>query len=228
MTCVLALETATAACSAAIWLDGAVFEEYRIVPRRHNDEILGMVDRVTAAAGVTQRQLDGVAVGVGPGSFTGLRIGVGVAQGIAFAMDIPTMAISTLRAMAARAYREYQLRHVLAVLGARRDEVYWAAYEDTVALTPERASRSVDVVLPAPGEWSACGPGCELGAFSQSVRERLVSVKADLFPTAWDVATLGASALADGETRAPHEIEPVYLSGRAGWKMLSRQPRSDG
>ncbi len=142
MTCVLALETATAACSAAIWLDGAVFEEYRIVPRRHNDEILGMVDRVTTAAGVTQRQLDGVAVGVGPGSFTGLRIGVGVAQGIAFAMDIPTMAISTLRAMAARAYREYQLRHVLAVLGARRDEVYWAAYEDTVALTPERASRS--------------------------------------------------------------------------------------
>ena len=142
-------------------------------------------------------------------------------------MDIPTVSVSTLRAMAARAQREHEFNCVLAVLDARRDEVYWAAFVDGIALTPERANPAAEVVLPSPGEWWICGPECDPGAFSQAVREGIAGVKAGLFPAAWDVAMLGAIAFENGETQPPHEIEPVYLSGRSGWKKLSSPPGHD-
>lgn len=228
MTCLLALETATDACSAAIWVDGSVAHEYRIIRRRHNGEILGMVDRVMAAAGVTRGQLDAVAVGLGPGSFTGLRIAVGVAQGIAYAVDVPAVPVSTLQAIAARAAREREIGRVLAVLDARRGEVYWAAYEDCQPLTRERASGAAQVVLPDAGEWCLCGPGAQdVEAFAQSVRARLTTVEPQLFPAAWDVAVLGAARLAKGEGVAADALEPLYLTSRGGWKTTDQQRDSN-
>jgi tRNA threonylcarbamoyladenosine biosynthesis protein TsaB len=227
MNCVLALETATTACSAAIWRNGEVHQEYSVVPRRHNAEILGMVDRVTAAAGIGRADLEGIAVGIGPGSFTGLRIAAGVAQGIAYGLNLPAVPVSTLRAVAARAGRELGVRRVLAVLDARRNEVYWAAYEDAVAVTGEHASSISDITLPGPGGWTACGSGLgDLNGLPEPLRTRLDSVEPTIVPAAWDVAVLGAAALARGEGRPPHQLEPVYLSAGGGWKTAHRD--SDG
>ena len=92
----LALETATEACSAAIWVEGAVLERYELAPRRHAALILPMVEAVLAEAGLAMSRLDAIAVGCGPGAFTGVRIAIGIAQGLAFAVDAPVAPISTL------------------------------------------------------------------------------------------------------------------------------------
>ena len=96
----LALDTATEACSAAVWADGAVLERYEWAPRRHATLILPMIESVLAEAGLSVTQLDAIAVGRGPGAFTGVRIAVGIAQGIAFAADLPVAPVSTLAALA--------------------------------------------------------------------------------------------------------------------------------
>ena len=92
----LALDTATEACSAALWDDGAVLERYQLAPRRHAALILPMLDAVLAEAGLTVAQLDAIAVGCGPGAFTGVRIAISIAQGVAFAADLPVAPMSTL------------------------------------------------------------------------------------------------------------------------------------
>lgn len=102
----LALDTATEACSAAVWVDGAVLERYELAPRRHATLILPMIAAVLAEAGLSATQLDAIAFGCGPGAFTGVRIAVGVAQGIAFAADLPVAPISTLASLAIGAARE--------------------------------------------------------------------------------------------------------------------------
>ena len=94
----LALETSTEACSAAVLVDTEVIERYRLAPRGHAGLILPMLEAVLAEAGLSVRQLDALAVGRGPGAFTGVRIAVAVAQGIAFAAELPVALISTLAA----------------------------------------------------------------------------------------------------------------------------------
>lgn len=204
-------------------------DEYRIIPRRHNAEILGMVDRVIATAGVTRRQLHAVAVGIGPGSFTGLRIAVGVAQGIAYAADIPAIAVSTLQAVAARAARERDAHRVLATLDARRDEIYWGVFENGASLGDECAGPAARVVLPDGGEWCLCGPGAKhAGALTPAVRKRLAAIEPQLFPAAWDIAALGAQRLARGESIAAQALEPVYLGSREEWKTAEEQSNPRG
>ena len=102
----LALDTATEACSAAVWVDGAVLERYERAPRRHAALILPMIEAVLAEANLTPLQLDAIAFGRGPGAFTGVRIAIGIAQGIAFAADLPVVPISTLAALALGAAQE--------------------------------------------------------------------------------------------------------------------------
>ncbi|MCP4407178.1 MAG: tRNA (adenosine(37)-N6)-threonylcarbamoyltransferase complex dimerization subunit type 1 TsaB, partial [Gammaproteobacteria bacterium] len=95
----LAIETATEACSASLLIDGAIINRYKLAPRRHTQLILPMCEALTAEAGVVLSQLDAVAFGCGPGSFTGVRIAAGVVQGIAFAWALPVMPVSTLAAL---------------------------------------------------------------------------------------------------------------------------------
>ena len=108
----LALDTATEACSAAVWVDGAVLERYELAPRRHAALILPMIEAVLAEAGLSPPQLDAIAFGRGPGAFTGVRIAVGIVQGIAFAADLPVIPISTLAALALGAEQELSLIHI--------------------------------------------------------------------------------------------------------------------
>ncbi len=146
----LALETATEACSAAVWVDGAVLERYEIAPRRHAVLILPMVEAVLAEAGLTMNQLDAIAVGRGPGAFTGVRIAIGIAQGLAFAGDLPVVPVSTLAALALGAAREMGQTRIATALDARMGEIYWGTWavsDDGVALLGEER-----VCAPASGD----------------------------------------------------------------------------
>lgn len=102
---ILALDTATERCSVALLVGNTVYSRSEIAPRDHTKKVLPMVDEVLKEAGVTLQELDALAFGRGPGSFTGVRIGIGIAQGLAFGADLPMIGISTLAAMAQAAYR---------------------------------------------------------------------------------------------------------------------------
>ena len=118
----LAIETATEACSVAVHVDGTVIERFEIAPRRHAELTLPWAGQLLAEAGISRRQLDAVAISRGPGAFTGVRLAIAIAQGIALAIDRPLLAVSTLQALALRAPVGQQ--QVLAAIDARMGEVY--------------------------------------------------------------------------------------------------------
>src|SRR5215475_1096438 len=124
----LAIETATEACSAALLVGGDVIERSEIAPRRHAELILPMIESLLAEAGLSRRQIDGIAVGRGPGAFTGVRLAISVAQGIALGLDVPVVPVSSLAALAQDVPRELPAP-ILAVIDARMGAVYAGAFE---------------------------------------------------------------------------------------------------
>jgi len=190
----LAIETATDACSAALSIDGELRERFEIAPRAHTERILPMIDELMAEAGMTISQVDAMAFGCGPGAFTGVRIAVGVTQGIAFAADLPVVPVSTLAALAQGAGGD----RVLAALDARMDEVYWGAYQRNVAglmegVGEECVSPPDDVPCPPGNDWQGAGAGWMVYETRLSARcaEQLTSWDGTGFPHARDVALLG-------------------------------------
>ena len=126
---ILAIDTSTEACSAALLLGDEVRERFEIAPRRHSELILRMIDELFRESGLTLTSLAGLAFGRGPGSFTGVRIAAGVIQGLALGADLGVAPISTLAALAQGAHRQTGSRQVLSVIDARMGEVYWGIYE---------------------------------------------------------------------------------------------------
>ncbi len=209
---VLAFDTATAACSAAVWIDGAVYEDAIAAPNRHAEVLLPMVERVLAEAGINRAQLDVVAFGRGPGTFTGLRIGAGVAQGIAFGCDIPTVPVSSLQALAQR----YADRCVLAAIDARMEQVYWAGFRpgppQVMRTGPERLSAPDAIVVSSAGEWFGVGSGWDrYGAVMQAAIDTQVRHLAGCAPRAREVAELGAWRYREGHAVPAELAQPHYV-----------------
>ncbi|MGM0552925.1 MAG: tRNA (adenosine(37)-N6)-threonylcarbamoyltransferase complex dimerization subunit type 1 TsaB [Pseudomonadota bacterium] len=214
----IALETATERCSAALWLDGEMLATGEVAPRRHGELILGQVEALLAQAGVARSSLDGVAVGRGPGAFTGVRLGLGVAQGLAFALGRPVLPVSTLLALAQQALRDPApgLDAVLAALDARMGEIYWGLYpvdggrvEDAAEWVSPPAAVIADWRAPERyglgsgfAAWPELGPQLELAA---------EQVNARALPDAREVALLAVDAWERGEAVAPEDAQPVYL-----------------
>ena len=212
----LALDTATEACSAALLRDGAVSERFEVIGRGHAEHLLPMVDALLVEASLAVGDLDAIAFGRGPGGFTGLRIAAGVAQGLAAGARLPVVPISNLAAVAAAAVRETDARHILACLDARMGEVYWAAYDwDTDAFladTQERLSGPESVLPPGSGSWRGVGSG--FAAYPEITRRlgaRLAGVDGGLLPHAADIARLAALEFAAGRGMPAARALPVYL-----------------
>lgn len=227
----LAFDTATEACSVAVWDDGHVVERVEIAPRRHAELALPWAEALLAEAGVTRSQLDAIAVSRGPGAFTGVRLGIAVAQGIALALDRPVVALSTLAVLAMRASGPPGTR-VLAAIDARMGEVYAAAYaleaDGPRALDAERVLAPQAVVLPdTDGGWRGVGTGfaAEGGTLPAQLGERLVRVDATALPHAGDLARLAAAAFARGEAVAPERVEPAYLRDNVALTLAEQQAR---
>ena len=121
---VLALETSTEYCSVALWQDGVVIEHIELVGQKHSERLMEMLDAVLKEAGFGIKDMNGIAFGMGPGSFTGVRIACGVTQGLAFGANLPVVGVCTLEALAVATGKS----RVIAALDARMGEIYHAAY----------------------------------------------------------------------------------------------------
>jgi len=181
-----------------------------------------MAEDCLAEAGIGLEALDAVAFGRGPGSFTGLRIATGVAQGIAFGADLPVVPVSNLAAAAAAAFRLHGWRRVLVALDARMDEIYAAAFElgasglpapvgDEALLAPAALAR------PGDGDWR--GVGSAFAAWPElAARLGLAEADAGVAPLARDLLGLAADALGRGAAVAAEDALPVYLRERVAWR----------
>ena len=221
---ILALETSTELCSAALWLDGKVDAREVVAGQRNSELLLPMVDALLAANQLIARDLDGVAFGSGPGAFTGVRIACGVAQGIAFGIDVPVAGIGTLLALAAAS----GAGRVVCCLDARIGEVYHAVYEKrgddfTEVQAPGLYKPAEVPALPA-GQWSGCGSGFavyrgELDARYAGSLERIIG---NLAPHAREIAALAAKQFARGDVVDAAEAVPLYVRNKVAMKVNER------
>jgi tRNA threonylcarbamoyladenosine biosynthesis protein TsaB len=232
----LAFELSTEACSVALWVDGDVRERHEIAPRRHAELALPWAEALLAEAGIAKSKLDAIAVGRGPGAFTGVRLGVAMAQGIALALDRPAVPVSTLAALAMRslALGAGEGDAVLAAIDARMNEVYVAAYRLTRehdALRPmptvvEQVLAPDAVPLPDDGgAWFGVGTG--FGALGGALASRLPphwrALDAEALPHAADIVRLAHAALLRGEAVAPEMLEPAYLRNQVALTLVEQQ-----
>lgn len=224
---ILVVDTATEACSAALLVGEQVFSRWEEAPRDHTRKILPMVQAVLDDAGITLDELDAIAFGRGPGSFTGVRIGIGVAQGLAFGAGVPLIGISTLAAMAQGAHRLDGAEQVLTAIDARMNEVYFGRYElidgrmqlvgDEVVSDP---AALVDVRGKLAGRVTCVGTGFETyGEILSGLADALVASQVR-FPAAEDMLPLARSAWLAGEAVAVEQATPVYLRDKVTWKKL--------
>ena len=209
----LALDTSTEACSAAIWTDGAVVERFES-GNQHSERILAMVDDLLAETGFALTQFDAIAFGRGPGSFTGLRIAAGVAQGLAFGAGIPVTPISSLAALA----QGVDAPRVLAAFDARMHQVYSGAYvrnaQGIVELAGnEGVAAPLDVPLPGGNDWVGAGNGWDQyhAALLERLGGRVINWHKQVYPRARDVGRLGAVAVQAGKALSAEQALPVYV-----------------
>jgi tRNA threonylcarbamoyladenosine biosynthesis protein TsaB len=231
----LAIDTATEACSAALLLNGEVRERFTVQPRRHGALLLEMMDALLAEAGLRPADLDGLAFSRGPGAFTGVRIAVGVAQGVAFGADLPLVPVSTLAALAQGGFRRTGARRLLPAFDARMDELYWGVYEiGADGLAAQRAAEQVAaaeaVELPEGAGWFGLGSGWAVhgATLARRLGGRLSGSDPASCCHAADVARLGAAALLQGGGVTALAGLPVYLRDRVAWADAPRGGRPQG
>jgi tRNA threonylcarbamoyladenosine biosynthesis protein TsaB len=214
MTTLLALDTATEACSVALLHDGKVLSHYEVIPRLHAQRLLPMIKTILADAGIAMSALDAIAFGRGPGAFTGVRIAIGVVQGLAFALERPVLPVSNLAVLAQRAMREHGALQVASAIDARMDEVYWGCYRETAGemqlLGAEAVLPPEQVSLPAgaSGDWFGSGTGW---GYAERMPVSPVGQDSHMLPHAQDLLTLATFAWQRGEAIVADEAQPVYL-----------------
>jgi len=220
----LAIETATEACSAAVYVDGEIAQRFEVAPREHGRLILGMIDELMAEGQLGVNNLDAVAFGRGPGSFIGVRIAAGVTQGIAFGGELPVVPVSTLATIAQGAQHD----HLLVAIDARMNEVYWGQYVRSaktgiveeaapeILLSPQR----VNIAQPGK-EWVGVGTGWD--SYRDALLQKLPSVKqidTAHLPMAKFTALLAAKFYEEGLCVDADAAIPVYLRDRVAEKPI--------
>ncbi len=224
----LAIDTSTEACSAALLHDGEVSYRYQLAPRQHADLILGMCDELLAEADVQLKHLDAIAFGRGPGAFTGVRIATGVVQGIAFAHQLPVVPVSSLAAIAFSAWQANKTKNVMTAIDARMGEVYWACYECSEQGVKEVVNEQVcvpgDVVLPNNGAWMGLGSGWQTyqEELSRVAAEFVSDVDGTVFPNAQTIVQLASIAYQKGELLSAEQAIPVYLRDNVAKKKAQQ------
>ncbi|MFO7543577.1 MAG: tRNA (adenosine(37)-N6)-threonylcarbamoyltransferase complex dimerization subunit type 1 TsaB [Thiobacillus sp.] len=223
----LVLDTSTEFCSAALWLDGRIEARRVLAEQRHSSLLLPMVDELLRESAISLRQLDGIAYGAGPGSFTGLRIACAVTQGLAFGADLPVTGVSTLESIAEQTGAD----RVLTVLDARMAEVYWAAYqrkdEGWRVVSEPQLALPESVTIPEHGEWVGAGNG--FAALGEVLRPRLaaqlVRIDETLMPDAAAMAPLAVRAFERGDGMDAALAAPIYLRDKVALTVDERRAR---
>jgi len=229
----LALDASTEACSVALQVNGKVFSRYELCPQSHSLRLLPMIDDVLNEAGIKLAALDGLIFGQGPGSFTGVRIGVGVAQGLAFSANLPVVGVSSLQAMAQLAYIKHGQKQVVAAIDARMSEVYngyfvldehnvMQAQQGEAVTPPDQLAQLLSDVVTAP--FYAVGTGWD--AYPEKLAGQLSTLRMNeaspdiLFPSAEAMLAIGKVQLENGQGVSAEHAQPVYVRDTVSWKKL--------
>lgn len=231
----LAIETSTDVCSVGLLIDDEIKFDHRLAAQQQGALVLPMVNELMSEAGISAKQLDGIAYGRGPGSFTGVRIGVAVTQGIAHGADIGVFGLSTMQSVAQGCLREFGDTHVAVSMDARMDEVYYCAYvqDDNKlmqALIDEQvcAQQSIHVLpdIQRAGEstWRWAGSGVE--RYIDIVQEHFSvvdsAIRTDRWPHAQDLLSLALPRILAGEMTAAEYASPVYLRDKVAQTTAER------
>ena len=230
----LALDTATEACSVALLRGGEKTHLAQFAQREHTKHILPMVDEILAQAGITLQQVDALVFGRGPGSFTGVRIGAGIAQGLAFGAALPVIPVSNLAAMAQAAYVQYQAENVLTAIDARINEVYFAQWQaqkvrsdfgeflDWQPMIAEQVCSPSNVIEQVAQQHyeNTVLAGTGWAAYPELNEANLGKATEITLPSALYMLDLALPKWFAGETISPLEIEPIYLRNEVTWKKL--------
>ncbi|MBT4836442.1 MAG: tRNA (adenosine(37)-N6)-threonylcarbamoyltransferase complex dimerization subunit type 1 TsaB [Methylococcales bacterium] len=212
---ILSIETSSTACSAALLTDNDCLEIFKVEPRGHSQLILTMIEQLLSECEISVNQLSAIAFARGPGSFTGLRIGAGVVQGIAYAADLPVIPVSTLATLSQAGYEEHQHRYWATAIDARMKEVYWGVYKVNdlgyvESMSDEVVSLPQLVDLNASFDFSGIGDGwAEYPQLND--RFKLDCVISDVLPRAKYVASLASHSFKQGLMKTAFDAVPVYL-----------------
>ncbi|WP_025247681.1 tRNA (adenosine(37)-N6)-threonylcarbamoyltransferase complex dimerization subunit type 1 TsaB [Mannheimia varigena] len=225
MTTILALDTATEACSVALLHNGKISTLDEISPRSHTQRILPMVDELLTQANIQIKDVNYLVFGRGPGSFTGVRVGVSVAQGLAMGANLPVVAVSNLKAMAEEAYQKLGAEKVIALIDARMNEVYFAQFERNgeqwnevvveQVCSPEKAISQFQI------SENMIVVGTGWAAYSQFSEQNLPLVVSEItLPSAEYMLSIAQEEITKGNVQSALEIEPVYLRNEVTWEKL--------
>ena len=222
---IFALETSTEYCSVALLQNDALLERCELVGQKHSELLMPMLDDLLQDAGLRIQDMDGIAFGCGPGSFTGVRIACGVTQGLAFGAGLPVAGICTLLALAEGSGQS----RVIAALDARMSELYFAAYQrsgDVWLTVCEPCLCKPDEAPQLPGDaWFGAGSG--FAAHGAALQARYVGqlsgVDADAVPQAAAIAVLGAQLFISGGGVAAALALPLYLRDKVALKTVERE-----
>lgn len=225
MTAVLlAIDTATEQCSVALQVGEVTYQRAAITPREHSQRVLGFVEEVLAEAKLSLADVDGIVCGYGPGSFTGVRIGVAICQGLAFSHTLPVYPVSTLAALAQQAVRKLNAKTVVSAIDARLNEVYVAGFvvQDGSAQTVTELQMAALKDLTQQPWWphadAVVGVGTGWQAYAEQLDPQgLVQISADVtLPLAEDMLTLAAKVT----PVAAEQLEPLYVRNEVTWQKL--------
>ncbi|MBL8296838.1 MAG: tRNA (adenosine(37)-N6)-threonylcarbamoyltransferase complex dimerization subunit type 1 TsaB [Rhodanobacteraceae bacterium] len=225
----LAIETSTEACSVALYQAGATLARSELAPRRHAELVLPMADALLAEAGLSRRQLDAIAVGRGPGAFTGVRLAVSLAQGMALGLDLPVIPVSSLAALAFDAPDNGAA--VLAVIDARMGEIYAACYRpDSAGMLQPLADECVctpeALQLPSAPAWNVIGSGWKTYAAALAPLMPLPHwSNGECYPQARAVAILAAAEFNAGRVLPPELALPIYLRDKVALTLVEQRAR---
>lgn len=213
----LAVDTATDACSVAVSVDGEIIERFALVTREHTRLILPMIEAVLAEAGLKRGDLQGLAFGRGPGSFTGVRIATGVIHGLALGLDLPVVPVSTLAAIAQDYWQTASETTAYVAVDARIGEIYWGAYQRGADGFAQLVGAE-QVMLPTlaqPAGYLGVGLGSGWHVYHDTLQSQLAGhiteVSAEVWPRARAIAALGVHGFALGQAVAVEHAMPVYL-----------------
>jgi len=226
---ILAMDTATEACSAALYIDGEIAERFEIAPRVHTKLLLPMIDSLMAEAELKPQQLDALAFGCGPGSFTGVRIATGVMQGIAYGADLPVAPVSTLAAISQACFARSQHDAIFTAVDARMSEIYWAVYQrdaegyasllEKEKVQPATEIDALGVTAYSIGSaWNDYAP-----ILTEKLGAQLLGYDANYLPHAAEISLLGAVAVQRQQTVSVEQAMPVYLRDKVAKTTAERE-----
>ena len=223
---ILGFDTSTEACSVGLSIDGEMTSRFELTPRRHTECVLPWSDALLEQAQCTKKDLDAIAVGIGPGAFTGVRLAVSLAQVMALGLSIPVIPISTLACMAQACQHDGP---IMVLIDARMDECYVGYYQKIEGIVQKIADEQLlapeNIQLPTSGNWIGVGSG--FGSYAERIAKTVLSqmlcVDAKALPQPEALLQLAMAEFSSGNACAPELIEPTYLRDKVALTIKERE-----